>query len=643
MATTAKQSEAFRVARALAGAELPLAMLATAALFVAGDQAGEIACIVGPCLIALLTLLWATGWIMGLRSQRIPPLALPVGLFVLSAGTGVWIAYEPVRALPKLGMILCGVGLFWAIARASKPGQRYAVLVFLALLASWLTISFLGSSPWDHYEVKGLSLAIISRQVASILPDPGWPIVNPNWAGGMLAMLLPFAVPLVAVSYGQQAARERRRPWQSLLAVVWLVNAGIVAFGLVVSASRGACAATVTAGLLWLAWRATGKLSFGRRLLVLAGAVLLVALAAGGLLYAITVMGLPALEKLATRWEIHRFSLSLARDYVFTGAGLTGFMMQLSAYAMLLPVGYVAYSHNTLLDILVGQGIVGLLAFAWAIAAGLGHAGRIVRARGKPDALIAEAAVASLIVVLVQGLVDNVVYQGLGLLLMWVPLALLASLTGGQAMSLQEEVRAPGRRYRRVAVLAVSIALIALLGLRWRELLGSIHANLGAVAQSQVELAIYDPNALPWRSLDQIRREEDLSRAIAHYERALSYNPDQVTARQRLAAIALARGDDAIAREHMDTVWQAGYRSATTRLLYGDALVATGDVNSAARALAGQPRAIDRLLDVAWSRYWEAGHWEQARDAWQTVLLIEPGHRHATYWAETAQQQLSAD
>jgi len=359
--------------------------------------------------------------------------------------------------------------------------------------------------------------------------------------------------------------------------------------------------------------------------------------------YAIASMGLPGAETLSNHWEIPRYSLSLARDYVFTGAGLTGFMMQLSAYAMLLPVGYVTYSHNTLLDILVGQGIVGLVAFAWAIAAGLGHASRIVRAQGKAESLIAEAAVASLIVVLVQGLVDNVVYQGRGLLCMWIPLALLASLTAVHTTSSQEDLAAPGRRYGRLAVLAAGIAVIALVGARWRDLLGSFHANLGAVAQSQVELATYDPNALPWRSLDQIRREEDLSRAIAHYERALSYDPDQVTARQRLAAIALARGDDAIAREHMDTVWQAGYRSATTHLLYGDTLVATGDVANAARAVAGQPRAIDRLLGLACSRYWEDGHWEQARDAWQTILLIEPGHEHAAYWADAAQKQLLAE
>jgi len=258
--------------------------------------------------------------------------------------------------------------------------------------------------------------------------------------------------------------------------------------------------------------------------------------------------------------------------------------------------------------------------------------------------MLTEAAVASVVVVLVHGLVDNVVYRGRGILFLWVPLALLASLRGSAAsVEASASTRAGRWRYGRLGLVATVMGLGAVLAAYWRPALSRVYANLGSVEQARVELTAYDPSAVHWRSLDEIRREENLDRAIGWFRRALVYDGRQVTARQRLAAVAMARGDYAEALRHMEAVCEGGHRDPTTRLLLGDALVANGDVSGAALVIAGQPRAVDRLLDQAWSRYWEAERWGEARDAWETVLLLEPENRHAAYWAGEATQRLVAE
>jgi tetratricopeptide (TPR) repeat protein len=188
-----------------------------------------------------------------------------------------------------------------------------------------------------------------------------------------------------------------------------------------------------------------------------------------------------------------------------------------------------------------------------------------------------------------------------------------------------------------VAVGAALLVFAVLLTLLWRPLAAAWYANLGAVSQTLVELRSYDYHHFYDPTLDQVRQREDLSRAVGYFERALALDPGQVTARTRLAQIALARGEYETALEHTLAAWEAGYRDRVTRLVLGDALVAQGRVDEAAALVKGLERAGWRLEGQALSRYQRNGDWQRAAYAWRTVLALDPGNAWVRQAAERAE------
>jgi hypothetical protein len=151
------------------------------------------------------------------------------------------------------------------------------------------------------------------------------------------------------------------------------------------------------------------------------------------------------------------------------------------------------------------------------------------------------------------------------------------------------------------------MALVAALVAVGPALLPAWYANLGAVAQSKAELPHYDYHHFDRPTLDAIRRGVDLSVAEAYYELALALDPAQVTARTRLAGIALSRGAYDAALVHAEAAWRAGHGDRVTRMLLSDALVAHGEVALAAGVAYGLPRSEGRLLGQAHYRY-RLGH-----------------------------------
>ncbi|MEE8391440.1 MAG: tetratricopeptide repeat protein, partial [Anaerolineae bacterium] len=172
-----------------------------------------------------------------------------------------------------------------------------------------------------------------------------------------------------------------------------------------------------------------------------------------------------------------------------------------------------------------------------------------------------------------------------------------------------------------------------------RRLAAAWYADLGAVAQTQAELRAYDHKHFDNPTLDQIRQREDLSVAEAYFDRALALDPGQVTARTRLAHIALGRGEYETALEHTRAAWEAGHRDRVTRLLLGDALVAQGRVEEAAAVVRGLDWAESRLNGQAWYRYWVNEDWQRATYAWRTVLLLDPQDAYAGAWVKQAEQR----
>jgi tetratricopeptide (TPR) repeat protein len=166
------------------------------------------------------------------------------------------------------------------------------------------------------------------------------------------------------------------------------------------------------------------------------------------------------------------------------------------------------------------------------------------------------------------------------------------------------------------------------------------YANLGALRQMRTEMQLYDPDEFASPSLDQIRREADLSQAEAMFGRALALDPGNRTALQRLAQIELSRGDYPAALQRMEAARQAGLQDEVTRLLTGDALVAAGDPLRAVQAVSGIPWAGGRLAFQGWYRYWLGEDYPRAADAWQAVVLLSPQDEEAKLRLEEARDRM---
>ena len=121
---------------------------------------------------------------------------------------------------------------------------------------------------------------------------------------------------------------------------------------------------------------------------------------------------LPGLPHGSSRLELARGALDLIADFPFTGGGLGAFAGLYSQYVMVIPHFLFNYSHNFYLDVALEQGLLGLLAFVVVI---LGSAWLLVKSiylsPGTNNShSISTAVLASLLVVILHGLVDDALY-----------------------------------------------------------------------------------------------------------------------------------------------------------------------------------------------------------------------------------------
>jgi tetratricopeptide (TPR) repeat protein len=407
-----------------------------------------------------------------------------------------------------------------------------------------------------------------------------------------------------------------------------------MALALLLTISRGAWTGLMVAGALAVAWWLTERLDLtARRLWVFAALV-----AFGGLAGILAIVGIPALRAvtlesfaLTNRLNIFAQAALLVRDYPFTGCGLGSFALVHSTYALLIHVPILAYAHALLLDIAVEQGILGAVA-AMVVWGGAGWLGLRELSKTEEPRSVLAAGLLSLPVLMIHGLVDDAVYGSWFVPLLWVPagivMATLRDRTLGQTVA--------SRKRRLVMGGTLGVALLLFSG---RRLAAAWYADLGAVAQTLVELPPYDYNRFDDPTLDQIRQREDLAVAEAYFERALALDPGQVTARTRLAHIALGRGEYKAALEHTQSAWEAGHRDRVTRLLLGDALVAQGRLEEAVAVVRGLEWAESRLNGQAWYRYWVGEDWQRAAYAWNTALILNPQDAYAAAWVEQAEER----
>jgi O-antigen ligase len=227
---------------------------------------------------------------------------------------------------------------------------------------------------------------------------------------------------------------ERRLRWP-LAAIALATLAGAAA-----TLSRGA-AIGVAVGLavvVALSGRRRAWYWYGAGL---AGAAVAFALLAEGRLLATGGAGGES-----TRFMIWRSSLRMARDHPLFGVGLDQFLYQYQL-RYVEPAGwperYTSHPHNLLLDLWLRLGILGVVVFAWLIAA-TARLFQAARRRARPERRgILVGAAAALVAGLVHGLVDNAFFVPDLAVMTWFFIALLAAAGGDAPIERIEKASTP--------------------------------------------------------------------------------------------------------------------------------------------------------------------------------------------------------
>jgi O-antigen ligase len=570
---------------------------------------------VGPWPLVLALAPWLVRGVLTGRPSRRTAFDLPLSLFLLTAGLGVWAAYDRPVAWAKFWTIAGGVFLFYALANAGPLGRKRVWL--LATFGAGVALYFLITHDWDAYPAKIEALTALGLALQAPLHEVAGHRLHPNVAGGILAMMMPFAgLVTVGAAQGLRNGRRRGKPTAWLALALGLLLLAVTAFGLLMTTSRAAWIALVGALGLAVLWQATGRLRGARAswrpwvylglaaLLLTAGLALALAWPA---VRAALVGKLPGSGTAGNRAELLRNTPLLVSDYPIVGAGLGGFMMLYSTYVMLIHAGHSVHSHNLFLNVAVEQGLPALLALGgmWALVGVAVWRGVLQPSARHPSGQLAAAAL-SLVIVLVHGLVDDVLYGSRGVLLLFVPLAFAVPFLGCAGRT-----TAQGRAWRSSA-LPVALILALLLAVVGRDpILSRVFSNLGAVHQSQAELEVYRWPV--WPLQDEVRRTVDLSRPVAEFERALDLDPGNATARRRLGMIALARGEYRVALAHLEAAYLSEPGSVTTRQLYGEALIVNGRLEEGQSLWAGVTDRQGQLQIRAW---WYQHLGDAQRAAW---------------------------
>jgi tetratricopeptide (TPR) repeat protein len=187
-------------------------------------------------------------------------------------------------------------------------------------------------------------------------------------------------------------------------------------------------------------------------------------------------------------------------------------------------------SHNLFLDVTIEQGLLGGLSFLIVYITAIWMAASLI-ANKAGNHIFKWIALFSLIVAVIQGMVENYLYNGAGAILSLFPL--------GLALNGEAQGNVLNSRRLNFKYIGVVILMGLMIGLMYLNQIRSIwYANIGSVQMSKVELEDFPNNG--WVG-NEIVPELDEAKKTLHS--ALRFDPQNRTANQRLGMIAMHRMD----------------------------------------------------------------------------------------------------
>ncbi|MBE9473347.1 MAG: O-antigen ligase family protein, partial [Chloroflexi bacterium] len=369
----------------------------------------------GGWLVVILLLPWLIRIVSGRVTFEKSAFIVPLALIAITAGMGVWAAYDRQAAWGKFWMIIAAVALFLALV--NQPRTNLGVVASLVgLMGVIIAITFILNNDWN---TQSSDFGVIDRARGWIMvnrPPIGFLSLSPNFAGGLLAILvpIPFALGLYSWKKGDRA--------KAILSFAMVL---VVLIGLFLTSSRGAWIALLLGMGVWVLWKVSIYLSVRIRKPSLLFFILLLLFL---LIPALWVIGtypggavgladrLPGSASGASRFDLAVNTVKLIGDYPLTGGGLRSFPGLYSQYMMVTPYFLFSYSHNLYLDLFLEQGLFGGIAI---LAVVLGAAWMLIRQvrelrEASLVAHLAEALLVGILIMLLHGLVDDPLYGDTG-------------------------------------------------------------------------------------------------------------------------------------------------------------------------------------------------------------------------------------
>lgn len=537
----------------------------------------------GPWPLLLIVAAWVARFALFGSLAPKTSFEIPLIIFLGTAAASVWSAYNQEIAFGKFWLIVGSVGLYYAFVRllvSGRDGAAEETVSLLMIFGVGVSVYFILTNDWSANPTKFDSIRRIGQSLQLAGVDLPGHRLHPNVAGGLMALTIPFGGAAYLLA---KANHHRFRTIAAVLAII------VTLIGLILSSSRSAWISLTVAAIVVALLHGTGFVSHKsgvQRKWFLAGLLILALILTGVLLLASPIRAslvaqLPVTASGVTRVTLIRDGLALANDYPYIGAGFAGYMMLYSTYSYMLHVGFEVHAHNFFLNVSIQQGLFALGALLWiwlSVALAVWNSLINPEAKSSNDTseefdhrqwrLLLYTGAASLLIILIHGLVDDVLYGSRGVLLLFIPVSFAVPFINSQT-------RQPVKM-RRIRALMFAGLLLIITVVFWRPMLSLVHSNLAAINQSKEELSLYSWPT--WPIQDAVRNEVDLSKAVAGYENALSINPQNSSAAGRLGQIELSLGEYEDALDHLKLAHSGTPWDNASRQLLGEAYLVNGMV-----------------------------------------------------------------
>ena len=544
-----------------------------------------------------------------------------LGAFLLTAGVGVWAAFDRGEARSAFLLIVTSVLVYYGIA--IQPIRRMGLLGGIGLAAaSGVAAVFLLSHDWLSQPAEFDWLNRLAGRWMAFRPALTLPQLTPNTAGGLIAGLMPLGMLVFAPGAGLQR-------WSRNL--ICLGAGAVCVAGLALSSSRGAWIALGAGALVGIVWyaqgaarpRAVGGWQAGLIALVILTCCSWLALGAAQRLAPTLDTVLPGAASAQSRSSLAGQALDLVADFPYTGGGLGAFAVLYSRYVMVFPWFYYGYAHSLSLDVAISQGLGGLIALTCVLCLSVQAALQTAGAEPSgPRRRVVAATLAGLVVLVVHGAIDDPFYASHGVVLLFLYPGMASALAASGARSAAEPTGRKTARLRRRFVAGVAFAGL-LLAVFWAPVRSRWLSDLASVALAREELADW-----PAEAVGLSRPIDADGAARRQLQTAVRLDPTNRTAHQRLGILALNRGDFTQAVDELEAAWGLDADHRGVRKTLGYALVWSGNLGQALPLLREIPEAQTEMGFFAW--WWRTQGRQALADRsaqMEDLLLRQTGER----------------